>query len=49
MQAKKALIDAMEPITGVTHHQLLCAGLGTLDECVELSLKLLAPYIDVKR
>lgn len=48
IQAKEVLIAAMEPITGITHHQLLCAGLSTVDECVELSLKLLVPFIDVK-
>lgn len=48
IQAKKALIDTMEPLTGITYQQLLCAGLSTLDECVDLSLKLLVPYIDVK-
>jgi hypothetical protein len=48
IQAKKVLVDSMEPVTGITHHQVLCAGLGKLNEYVDLTLRLLVPYIDVK-
>lgn len=47
--AKRKLIDAMQPITGVDADGLLCLGLKEYDRYVDLSQKLLARYVDSAR
>ncbi len=46
--AKKALIKAMEPITKISAHRAICSGLDNYYKLVELSLKLLAPFVKEK-
>lgn len=43
-QAQNALIDIMEPLTGLDAHRLLCCGLDKYREYVELTLRLLSPF-----
>lgn len=47
--AKRKLIDAMQPITGVDADGLLCLGMKEYDRYVDLSQKLLARYVDSAR
>jgi hypothetical protein len=47
-QERKAinlLIEAMIPITGIDSHKLLCSGMDNYDEYVNLTLRLLAPFV----
>lgn len=43
--AQGVLIDLMEPVTGIPRNGLLCLGLKEYHEYVELTLRLLAPYV----
>jgi len=45
-KAHWALFDAMEPATGVSRDQVLCAGLDKYEKYIDLSLRLLAPFVD---
>lgn len=45
-KAEHALIEAMEPVTGLTVHKLLCAGMAKYKEYVELNLRLMAPFVE---
>ena len=47
-QAERAFIEAMEPITHLTPDRVLCAGLDKYNQLLDLSLRLLAPYVDTK-
>ena len=49
IKAHRVLTNLMEPITDVSFDQLICAGLDTLHEYEELTLKLLAPHCNTKR
>ena len=44
--ARRALVDIMEPVTGLSADRLLTAGEAKYMECVELTLRLLAPMVD---
>jgi hypothetical protein len=46
VKAEHALVDVMEPVTGLSFDQLMCSrnGLENLREYVDLTLRLLAPY-----
>lgn len=44
-KAKAVLIDVMEPMTGFTVDKMLCAGMEVYDKYIELTLRLLAPYV----
>lgn len=49
IKAKQRLIDVMEPITKLSWDRLLCGGVETTDQAVELTLNLLGQYVpDVK-
>lgn len=43
--ARNKLIESFEPITHVTHHQLLCNGLDKLEKYIDLTLRLMVTYI----
>ncbi len=45
--ARRELVDVMEPVTGLSFDRVLCSanGLENLDKLVELTLRLLAPYV----
>ena len=45
VKAKQLLIDEMESITGIDQNGLLCSGLDNYDKYIDLTLKLLAPYV----
>lgn len=45
IQAKRYLIEAMEPLTKVNADKLLNAGLGDYEKYVDLAQRLLAPYV----
>lgn len=45
--AETALIDAMAPITGITSQRLNQVNLKDREDCIELTLRLLAPFITV--
>jgi hypothetical protein len=49
-QAERAFIEAMEPITHLTLDKVLCSknGLENYRKLIDLSLRLLAPYVDNK-
>lgn len=47
--ASSDLIAAMEGTTGITADRLLCSGMEAYNEYVELTLKLLSPYVDKGR
>lgn len=44
--AKRAMIDAMEETTGITADKLLCAGMAKYNQYVDLTMKLLATFVD---
>ena len=50
IQAEKVLIDVMEPVTGLTYDTLMCSKdcLENRDKFLELTLRLLVPYCDLK-
>lgn len=43
-QAKHALIECMYPVTKMSAHRLLCAGMNDYEKYVGLALRLLAPF-----
>jgi len=45
IQAKQALIEEMEPVTGLSLDMLTQAGLDNYHQYIELTLKLLAPFV----
>lgn len=45
VKARVLLVNAMQPITGLEYNKLLCAGLDKLDEYVNLTLKLMGPFV----
>ena len=49
-EAQRALVDLMEPVTGITHEGLCCIGDGleSFKKYIDLTLKLFAPYVDAK-
>jgi hypothetical protein len=47
-QAERAFIDIMEPVTHLTADKVLCTGLDNYKQLIDLSLRLLAPYVDNK-
>lgn len=49
-QAERAFIETMEPITHLTPDKVLCSknGLENYRKLIDLSLRLLAPYVDNK-
>jgi hypothetical protein len=49
-QAERAFIETMEPITHLTPDRVLCSknGLENYRKLIDLSLRLLAPYVDNK-
>lgn len=50
IKAKQRLIGIMEPITKLSWDRLLCGGVETTEQAVDLTLNLLGPYVpDVKR
>lgn len=46
VKAEQRLIDAMRPVTHITHDKLMCSGLDKYREYVDLTLRLLAPFVD---
>lgn len=48
IRAKRALLDVMEPVTRLQADRLLNAGLDKFESCVEMSLQLLAPFVNSK-
>jgi len=44
-QAEHLLIESMESITGLTLHKIICSGLENLRKYIDLTLRLLAPYV----
>lgn len=46
--AKKVLLEMAEPMTGISGHKLLCAGLDKYKMAIELLLQLCAPYCNAK-
>jgi len=46
--ARTILCEAMEPFTKVNKHLVLCSGLDNYRKYIDLSLKLLAPFVDAK-
>ena len=44
-QAKRRLINAMEPVTKLSHDKMVTRGFEYYDELVELTLKFLSPFI----
>jgi hypothetical protein len=49
-QAERVFVETMEPITHLTADKVLCSkdGLANYKKLIDLSLRLLAPYIDKK-
>jgi len=47
--AEHALVAAMEPLTGLSADQLLCSALDNYKKYLDLTLKLLAPFVKQKR
>jgi hypothetical protein len=45
-KAQGALVDLMEPIAKLSRHQLLCSGMKNYQEYIDITLRLLAPYVD---
>lgn len=45
IEAKHALIDSMTERTGLTVERLLCGGMDSYNEAIELTLRLLAPFV----
>jgi len=45
IEAKHKLIEVMEPITKLSVQRLMCGGLDKYEEAVELTLKLLGPFV----
>ena len=43
-KAQRLLVDAVEPITGIDHHKLMC-NFTMYPEYIDLTLRLLAPYV----
>lgn len=47
--AEHVLIAAMQPLTKIKDaHQLLCAGLDKYERYIDLTMRLLAPFVDTK-
>ena len=44
-QAEHLLVESMEPVTGLTLHKLICSGLDNLRKYIDLTLRLLAPFV----
>jgi len=49
VEAKRALIDAMEGLSGLSADSLLCLGLDEYNDFVQLTLGQLAPFVDKQR
>lgn len=47
--AKQSLIEGLQPVTGVSLHKLLCAGLDAYDKYIELVLKWFAHFVDADK
>ena len=47
--AKRQLIDAMESITALEADKVLCSGLDNYEKLVDLSLELLAPFVQTSK
>ncbi len=45
MQAERELIDAMSSTTNITSHQLWCLGVEAYKKYLDLTLRLLAPFV----
>jgi hypothetical protein len=43
---RRQLIDVMEPVTGIDAQSVLCSGLDNYDKFVDLTLRLLAPFVE---
>lgn len=44
-QAQRNLVDILEPITGLSGHQLICSGLEKYKNYIELNLKYLTQFV----
>jgi hypothetical protein len=45
-RAQGALVDLMEPIAHLSRHRLICSGIKNYQEYINITLRLLAPYVD---
>lgn len=48
-KAERAMVDLLEPITGLDADGLICSGLANYKQYVELSLGLLIPFCNAKK
>lgn len=46
VQAERALIDLVEPITHISAHDAICSGTENYKKLIDLTLRWLAPYTD---